>query len=538
MSFITYINFPELHAFKDSMAASRYLSLALQAGLVFFCFWLPMVSYAEAENTQEPVVSATEASTKQVPKKKTPTLTMEQLQKVLEEQRKMLEQQDRMIGEQRKQIERQQESLDNHVKVLNSLQTQLDQMALTQGQQASASEEQIALLDRLQTLEEQLATIPEDPTLARDQEVQPGAILLPGTNASLRIGGYVKVAVINNFDPLASADRFIVGSIPVTDDNEFTFDDSNITSSQSRLNLDLRDSTSLGSFRAFVEGDFAGNGDTFRLRHAYGQFRDILAGKTWSTFYDSLSAPEGLDFEGINGQVVVRQSQVRYFPKVGKNWDLALGLEDPQAQISEIDFDNQIVRDAQGVSDQPDITFSIRNSYQKLSHIRLAGVVREISARSTLSDRTETEFAWGINISGVTQLAILDHRDNMKWQFVYGEGIGRYINDLNTLDGMDGVFDPNGKIQTLPVTAGYIAWQHWWGEALRSTFLFSGVQIDNYSFQPPDSYYKTERLSGNIVYSPVARFDLGGEVIWGRRTNEDGQNGEALQLQVSAKYRF
>ncbi|HIG40874.1 MAG TPA: hypothetical protein EYQ14_10095 [Gammaproteobacteria bacterium] len=127
----------------------------------------------------------------------------------------------------------------------------------------------------------------------------------------------------------------------------------------------------------------------------------------------------------------------------------------------------------------------------------------------------------------------LHKKDNLKFQLIFGDGIGRYINDLNTLSGLDGVFDAEGKIRTLPVMAAYIAYQHWWTDALRSSFLYSGVQIDNYSFQPDNSYYKTERVTGNIVYSPVPRFNVGVELLWGRRTNQDRQDGEAVQMQLT-----
>lgn len=50
--------------------------------------------------------------------------------------------------------------------------------------------------------------------------------------------------------------------------------------------------------RAFIEGDFAEQNDTFRLRHAFGQFRDILAGKTWSTFTDREAAPVATRLHG------------------------------------------------------------------------------------------------------------------------------------------------------------------------------------------------------------------------------------------------
>jgi hypothetical protein len=294
----------------------------------------------------------------------------------------------------------------------------------------------------------------------------------------------------------------------------------------------------MGTVRAFIEGDFAGEGDTFRLRHAYGQFKDILAGKTWSVFYDPMAVPEELDFEGINGQVNVRQSQLRYFPAIGKNWDLSIALEDPNAEIRTINFETGEITDAEAVSRIPDITFSVRRSFRRFSHVKFSTVLRNISARSEILDQTETEFAWGVNISGMLPTPLFNEKDNFKFQIIYGEGIGRYVNDLNTLGGHDGFFDPDGKIRTLPVIAGYVAYQHWWTDSWRSSFLFSGVRIDNYSFQSGDSYYKTERITGNIVYSPVPRLSVGLEVLWGRRTNEDRQSGDAMQMQLTGEFRF
>jgi hypothetical protein len=234
----------------------------------------------------------------------------------------------------------------------------------------------------------------------------------------------------------------------------------------------------------------------------------------------------------------VRQSQLRYFPAIGKDWDFSVAIEDPDAQITTIDFDTGEISDAEGVSRQPDVTFSLRKNFGRLSHIKLAVVLRKVSARSEILDSTEDEFGWGLNLSAVSKLKKMNERDNLKWQLIYGEGIGRYINDLNTVGGMDGVFDAEGKIRTLPVLAGYISYQHWWSKSMRSSLLYSAVRIDNYSFQPDDAYYKTQRLSANFVYSPIPRIDLGSELIWGRRTNKDGQSGKALQAQVSGRFIF
>ena len=56
------------------------------------------------------------------------------------------------------------------------------------------------------------------------------------------------------------------------------------TARQTRLNFEVREETGHSSLRAFIEGDFEGDGESFRLRHAFGQYEYLLAGKTWSNF--------------------------------------------------------------------------------------------------------------------------------------------------------------------------------------------------------------------------------------------------------------
>ena len=95
-------------------------------------------------------------------------------------------------------------------------------------------------------------------------------------------------------------DRFIVGSIPVgIDDTTGDEAQSSVTADQSRLNFDLRQPSEYGIFRAFIEGDFAGSDESFRLRHAFGQWRRVISGKTWTTFMDPDASPEEVDFEGL-----------------------------------------------------------------------------------------------------------------------------------------------------------------------------------------------------------------------------------------------
>ncbi len=440
----------------------------------------------------------------------------------------MLQRQDAELNSQRELIAKQQAALDTQTAALHALQTRVD--TLPSGTDRELSEEEQSIRARLESLEGTVAEMPDAATTTTyDATEFSGAFPLPGTSAALRIGGFVKMNIVQSFSALGSQDRFIVGTIPtdgITDGDA----ESALTVQQSRLNLELRQATDQGQLRAFVEGDFAGTGETFRLRHAFGQFQDLLAGKTWTTFMDVESSPEELDFEGINGRINVRQPQLRFFPQIGREWNLAVSLEDPRPSVTGGD----------GVSQFPDVVASIRRTWFDRWHVKSSLILRNLRARQETNIRNkQNEFGWGLSLSGRVPAPWWEQRDNILFQLNLGEGYGRYVNDLGTIGGQDAVFNQaTGELVPLPVQAGYLSFQHWWRDGLRSNFVASFVNVDNESFQLPGSYHRTERYSVNVIWSPIRRVDVGGELLWGRREDKDGADGEAAQFQGSFRFRF
>ncbi len=405
---------------------------------------------------------------------------LDEQKKEIVEQRQLLaslqSQQADKSRQQEETIANQARQIDDQRKSMQSMQTQIDQFSQVQAQDLSDAD--IELRARLQSLESSIQASEDSATTAFDEESFPGSTTIPGTNAAVRFGGFVKMNVVETFDPLGSLDRFIAGTIPVPQQSQSPR--TSMTVSQSRLNWDLRDRTKLGVMRAFIEGDFAGDGDddTFRLRHAYGQFRDILAGKTWTTFMDVDASPEELDFEGINGRINVRQPQLRYFPKLGDNWDVMVSIEDPNPEIT----------GGTAISRWPDIVVSTRRTWFDRWHIKTSGVLRQLTGTwdEDLTGETDEQItAWGVSVSGKTSTQIYNKLGLNNWMFQLnvGQGIGRYINDLNTVGGEDAVFDSTGNMETLPVFAGYVAYQHWWKENMRSTLNLSWVDVDNKDFE-------------------------------------------------------
>lgn len=390
----------------------------------------------------------------------------------------------------------------------------------------------------------------DDPSNTHYDKDFPGSLYLPGTTAAIKLGGYVNLALVDSFDPMEIQDSFIVGSIPPGGEQVPGAEKGvTVTANQTRLNLEYRDQTNLGEVRAFVEGDFRGNSETFRLRHAFGQFRSVLAGKTWSTFVNIDSGPEEVDVEGMNARVLLRHSQIRWTPEFGGKYQLKLALEDPQTDV------------LNGTSEKA--RFDIVGSLGHMPlgpfgrwNYRVGLILRELKATGDTDDTnidalapTDSTTGWGITTSGKQPLKNwADGEDFIVWQLTYGKGIGHYINDLQTIGGGDAVFDPAGELRALPVFAGYLSYQHVWPKRLkfvkrwpgllRSNFNLGVVKVDNYEFQDGSDYKRTVRASANIIYTPTAHVHLGVELLWGERKNKDGSKGRATQLQVAARYTF
>jgi hypothetical protein len=335
--------------------------------------------------------------------------------------------------------------------------------------------------------------------------------------------------VVESFDPIGTTDRFIVGSIPVP--QESGSNNATLTVSQSRLSVEMRDTTQYGAVRAFLEADFSGANNTFRLRHAFGQFKSFLIGKTWSTFMDTRSRPEGLDHEGINGQIFLRQAQVRYFPKIGQDWHLLLSAEDPTA----------VIGNGKGISQYPDLVASVERDIFERWHVKSSLLLRKVYGEcECLDGKSDTTTGWAISVSGMTGISRWDKRDNFQIQLSYGEGYSHYINDLGSINAPDAIFDPDtAELSAIPVFAMYASFQKWWSPNMRSNFIYGYVNVkDLYQNYAPTSYNSTNRFSVNYIWSPIARIDLGAEFLFGSRTNQNGETGKAKQLQLSAKYRY
>ena len=112
---------------------------------------------------------------------------------------------------------------------------------------------------------------------------------------------------------------------------------------ESRLWFKSFTPTDWGALVAYIETDIFNlqstdservtNGNTPRLRHAFGSLCNLLAGQTWTTFMAVYTFPELNDLGGPAGQIFGRQAQVRWKQPTGwGSWQVA--LENPETTLS------------------------------------------------------------------------------------------------------------------------------------------------------------------------------------------------------------
>jgi hypothetical protein len=127
--------------------------------------------------------------------------------------------------------------------------------------------------------------------------------------------------------------------------------------------------------------------------------------------------------------------------------------------------------------------------------------------------------------------------DRLYAQIAFGEGFARYIEDLEGT-GSDAALDSSGNLVTLAAFAAVVGWNHHLTERLQSNLVCGFARISNSAGQASDAFHRSEYFSGNLIWTPLPRLDLGLEALWGSRQDKNGAHGEAVRLQFSTTYRF
>jgi hypothetical protein len=438
----------------------------------------------------------------------------------------------------------------------------------------------------------------------------PRSFLIPGTDTSIRIGGFADLTVqyfLQN-GPANGTPSTTVGIggnletqslnvqanttvpgygkgfvVPVQIQQSRGNGIFQETQQNSRFSVETRTPTAWGEARTFFEMDFKGCNNFScnnveqvstplvpRLRYFYGSLGGFLAGQVNSNFRDADAEPEILALNGAPGQAgPQRTPQVRYTYKGpwGSAWSFA--LEAPQTDAltpaGQVTTDTNLAQfpvinktpsnvtcEANGVSipgttacalasnpamsKAPDLTFA---SYwaQPWGHVAFRAVLRDLTWNDgQFVDRSLLGYGGGVSgdfLPGWFGWA----KDDVTWQINAGNGIGRYLVNQNggglaanyvvapgctTPTTSCALAATNILVTTIPAVGGVVGYLHWWTPSLRSTIAYgiARFQVPSQLVGPIESTVANKQLqsaSVNLIWSPVAFIDIGGEYFWGQR---------------------
>ena len=391
---------------------------------------------------------------------------------------------------------------------------------------------------------------------AQDRATDPGKTTTPTAAAttqparsSFEVYGFAMLDFGQNFKQIHPNwfDTMRVTRLPSFED-EFGHDNSTFAGvRQTRFGVRSSMPTDLGDLKTTFEFELFGVGvdegqTTFRLRHAYGEIGQWLAGQTWSPFMDPDVFPNSLEYWGPTGMVFFRNVQVRWTPISSGGRTLMVALERPGASGDAGVYQDRLeLQNVQGRTMLPDLSGAYKWE-QSWGYLRAAGMLRDIRWDDLLAD----EFAlsgratgWGINVSSNLKPT---KNDVVRLQYVFGEGIQNYMNDSPTDVAIVNNFDdPVTPIlgKAIPIQ-GFVAFvDHNWSPAFSSTVGYSWQENDNTEAQSPSAFRTGHYFLANVLHYPAPNVMVGGEFQWGRRENfADGFKSDGIKIQASFKYNF
>jgi hypothetical protein len=408
---------------------------------------------------------------------------------------------------------------------------------------------------RIQELERQLMEL-KSQVSAQQQEISTNKVdieearpMAKGTKFTY--GGYIQLDAISSQysegKPNNLIEDFYVPSlVPVkpAGGGADSFNSTNFSAKTSRFFFTTATKTDAGLISTRFEVDFelSDQGDerisnswSSRLRHAfvkwdYDQNSSILAGQTWSTFFNVGALPNLLDFVGPAGTLFVRQPQIRW-----TTGGLQLAVENPATRLN--DANGSTVYD--NGQEFPDLVARYNGKMGDLSWSAAAlGRQLRYDSRSdggAVEDASDDQFGYGLSFSGKWMFG----KDNMSYMVNYGDALGRYMG-LNSFN--DGYINAAGDIKTVDTWGGFIAYEHYWSDRWRSTFSLSASEADN----PDTSDFlgaqtlakKYQSAHANLNWLPAPKLSIGGELIYATKELENGRDGDMSRVQFAVKYGF
>jgi hypothetical protein len=352
-------------------------------------------------------------------------------------------------------------------------------------------------------------------------------ILADDGRLQMRILGSIRFSALYDDRNLANKNTFSTYEIP-TGTPIFRVPNYYNSLNFSRIGFEITRRTTGGDFFIRLETDFAGPDNHYRIRHAYGQYRNWLIGQTWSLLTNVSSLPATVDPNGPVGAISGRTPQIRYSNQISNliQYDVALEYFTP-------DYSSSDTIHISYVQTLPNLAARI-NARSKFGTVQVSGIIAPLTGIDPNGNRS-TSFGFAGSLSGTWEL---NQHDRILIQGTYGRAIAHFMNPFEGR-GQDMAYNPETSTFTgLNSTGGYLSYGHIWPKDISSYLSFGIASISNRYYQPTESYDFSYSISGNAFWKIVEGMRIGLEYLYGKRFNRDNSSGRASRIWALFYYDF
>ncbi len=337
------------------------------------------------------------------------------------------------------------------------------------------------------------------------------AILLPGTDTCLKIGGYLWAeGYFNTFS-----------NYP----NDF---DKLYTVATGGVILDARTETDYGTLRSYFEARFKWRSsepwsdgpdpraNQIEVWNAYVQFAGFTAGHAQS-FFDFYANADVLGTDPGTIGSDVRTNLIAYTFEFGEGFSTSFPLEDTSERSSGVlPFDPIIagLDNYQAGQQVPDIVANLKYEGEWGS-AQISGALHQVTALDFITETSRTD-TWGYAVQAgiMFKLPMLGEKDTLYLQTAYTDGAPAYLGlqdpsgDYSPPDGFVGLFGVS-KVSGWNFTASL---KHNWNERWSSA-LFGGYAAYSFNDAFVETLYgasggKNANIGGYLSWTPVDHLQI------------------------------
>ena len=356
-----------------------------------------------------------------------------------------------------------------------------------------------------------------------------------GTDWRFSFGGYIKMDMLHDFDGTGDEYSFVTPTIPVEGaPGPQPGSYSKIHTRETRFSFEVRNSRAGLPFnKGFLEMDFFDENNTApRLRHAYLQWGNLLAGQTWTTLTFLSQLPFLLDFAAGDALYGGRTAQVRWDQKMSDNWSWAVALEDWQDEAIANPYDLQ----GTARSDWPMLVLHGNYNWD-YGTFSLGTSLAQLRWDGTDGIDDSSALTWSLVGGGRIYLK------KVKSSFLgfggsYGEGSSASQINLLEAGAANGVLQQDGSLELLENWNVQVSLHHEFSKkwSTNGIVAYGGTDPDQDLF--PNALKASGSAHANLIYHFAPEFLIGGEYMIGKRENADNADGTAQRIQFSAMYSF